>query len=108
MIGSIVLGLCIIGLAVSGTVVIYSNIALVKNEVTYRNRIIILEAIQRYHAHLFKEGLFEQADLMVTHMDMECYDDTLKRFWDWGYTRILPPEKFELIKPYIEHKEKRQ
>lgn len=108
MITSIVPVLCIIGLVASGTAVIYRNIALAKNEVTYRNRIIILEAIQRYHAHLFKEGLFGQADLMVTHMDMEYYGDTLKRFWDWGYTRILPPEKFELIKPYIEHKEKRQ
>ena len=32
----------------------------------------------------------------------EPYNKTLFRFWDWGYTRIVLPEVFEKIKPYIE------
>ena len=38
--------------------------------------------------------------------DMEEYDQTFKRWWDWGYTRILPPAKYELVKPHIVEKEK--
>lgn len=29
---------------------------------------------------------------------------TFYRWWDWGYTRILPKDKFEIIKPYLEVK----
>ena len=35
---------------------------------------------------------------------MEDFDKTLFRLWDWGYKNILPKEDFELIKPYIEEK----
>lgn len=34
-------------------------------------------------------------------LNMETYVGTWSRLWDWGYTRILPEEDFELIKPYI-------
>lgn len=37
----------------------------------------------------------------VGYMDMESYLRTIIRFWDWGYTRILPPDKFEKIRPYL-------
>ena len=37
----------------------------------------------------------------VTYADMESYFKTVYRFWDWGYTRILPPDKFEKIQPYL-------
>ena len=37
----------------------------------------------------------------VTYKDMEDYIETVFRFWDWGYTRILPPDKFEKIQPYL-------
>lgn len=37
----------------------------------------------------------------VTYADMESYLRTIIRFWDWGYTRILPPDKFEKIRPYL-------
>lgn len=33
---------------------------------------------------------------------MESYDSTFRRFWDWGYTKILPPNYFKLIEPFIE------
>ena len=37
----------------------------------------------------------------ITYADMESYLKTVYRFWDWGYTRILPPDKFEKIQPYL-------
>lgn len=75
--------------------------SLIKVEVTYRNHIIISSAIHRYSIQLIKEGRYDITAFPVKYEDMEDFDDTQKRFWDWGYTRILPPEKFELIKPYI-------
>ena len=37
----------------------------------------------------------------VSLSDMQSFLKTFIRIWDWGYTDILPREKFELIKPYI-------
>lgn len=73
--------------------------AMVKNNNTYKNQMIILTAIgdyRKYMISLRKWDFFE-----VSYSDMESYNDTFKRWWDWGYSRILPPEKFEIIKPYI-------
>ena len=47
------------------------------------------------------EWQFDLDDKNVSYDDMESDNKTLLRLWDWGYTRILPPEKFELIKPFI-------
>ncbi len=73
----------------------------IKNEVTFKNDMIICNAIYAYLSHLIEEGQYDPENRPVTFEDMEDYDTTLYRIWDWGYTRILPPEKFELIKPYI-------
>lgn len=67
----------------------------VKNEITGRNRKIIMGAI---YAHNIKVGHEKRIDYDV----MEDYNRTLYRLWDWGYTRIVPPEVFEEIKTYIE------
>lgn len=81
---------------------LYCALALIKNENTYKNRMIIAHAIFRYHSALI---LSERADdISVSYDDMEPYDDTFKRWWDWSYTRLLPSEKFELVKPYIDEK----
>lgn len=71
-----------------------------KNYVTYRKRVIILNAIYLYRRELIEQDKYDEAQVNMD--DMESYDKTLWRLWDWGYKRILPPEKFEIIKPYIE------
>lgn len=76
-------------------------ICIIKNEVTCRNHLIISKAIADYHVYLIRNGMYNPNNEGVTYNDMEDYNVTLKRFWDWGYKRILPPEKFELIKPFI-------
>lgn len=68
-----------------------------KNEATFRNQVIIIEAIAR---HIAECEEFE-VEPLVYFYDMESYRETLYRWWDWGYTRILTPVKFEIIKPYI-------
>lgn len=59
------------------------------------NRLVIYYAMLCYYDN---EGIYAYE---VSPSDMETYDSTLWRLWDWGYTRILPKEKFELVKPYI-------
>ena len=80
-------------------------LALIKNENTYRNQTLICAAIALHHLDMIDAGHFGEYE--VDFSDEEPYIDTLKRWWDWGYTRILPPEKFEIIKPYIEEAKKR-
>lgn len=74
-------------------------IALLKNDITYKNHMIIANAIHEYG--MIKIHLHQWNSIAVDFDDMEPYVATYTRWWDWGYTRILPPEKFEIIKPYI-------
>lgn len=68
-----------------------------KNANTHKNQTLIAKAICVYNMLCIERN--EQA--VVYYDDMEDYDKTLWRLWDWGYTRIIPKEKFEIIKPYI-------
>ena len=67
----------------------------IKNEITGRNREIIMGAI-------FVHNIKVRHEKRIDYDVMEDYDKTLFRLWDWGYTRIVPPEVLEKIKPYIE------
>lgn len=68
-----------------------------KNENTLKNHLKIIDTIYRYHTDCIRQGI----DPSVEYGDEEDYSTTLWRLWDWGYTRILPKDKFEIIKPYI-------
>lgn len=82
------------------TLMAFCVFMIAKNGNTYRCHMLITEAIGLYHLDKIAKREFDyEAD--VDYDDEEPYDKTLWRLWDWGYTRILPPEKFEFIKPYI-------
>ena len=69
----------------------------IRGEEVHRCRVTIICAISRYklaNTHLF--GKYE-----VDYSDMRSYKAIYARFWDWGYTNILPPDKFAIIKPYL-------
>lgn len=69
----------------------------IRGEEVHRCRVTIICAISRYklaNPHLF--GRYE-----VDYADMRGYKAIYARFWDWGYTNILPPEKYAIIKPYV-------
>ena len=68
-----------------------------KNANTLKNRLKIIDAINRYHTDCIRQWISPS----VEYGDEEDYNTTLWRLWDWGYTRILPKDKFEIIKPYI-------
>lgn len=61
-------------------------------------RNIIFSAIRDYHVEL---GAMPHE---VNYVDVERFSKTFLRIWDWRYEYILPQEKYEIIKPYIERK----
>lgn len=89
-------GILVVYLIVLGVVAL---VLFIKNEVTFRNHKKIGNAIFRFQMDLIKNGCYEYP---VHYDDMEPYDETLWRLWDWGWSNILPPEKLNLILPYIE------
>lgn len=74
-------------------------ILLLKNLNTAPQRMRIVRAIGKYHVDLIDQQSLHTSQ--VEYADMESYTKTLLRIWDWGYTNILPNDKFELIKEYI-------
>lgn len=77
----------------------------IKNYITYINHKVIMDAIYNYYIDCLAKERHNYRD-DVAYVDMEPYDKTLFRLYDWGYTRILPKEKYEIIKPYIEENKK--
>lgn len=96
------IALTILALMISG--LIFAVVMLFKNEATYRNHMILVNAIFLYRMDVCEHHDYSTCDVPhyeVSWGDMARYNKTLFRLWDWGYTRILPADKFEIIKPYI-------
>ena len=73
---------------------------LLKNKVTIKNHFIIINAIGRYLDYCIDNDI----EPLVYFYDMEFYDKTLYRWCDWGYIRILPYDKYEVIEPFIDER----
>lgn len=67
----------------------------IKNLWTYHVRSKIATAIYQYQIN---NPI--QYNYYVTY-DLEYYNKTLFRLWDWGYKRIVPKEIYDRIKDYI-------
>lgn len=85
--------------------IIFLTYIWVKIDNAYKNQKIILDAIYDYLSDEYKKSQCLRTDL-VSFADMEELTTTLFRLWDWSYERILPPEKFKLVEPYINKKER--
>ena len=81
------------------TSLVFSIVMMFKADNTRKNHRKIFDAIDDYG-----EKTNDHFNCIRLIDSMESCDRTLFRFWDWGYTRILPKEDFELIKPYIKEK----
>ena len=74
-------------------------VMIIKNENTYSQHGIIIDAISNF---AYSTGDFGTA---TDYLDrIEDYQKTLYRLWDWGCTRIVPEDVFNEIKPYIRKK----
>lgn len=92
-----------IGIFVCLAAVLFCVLLLAKSENTFRQHVLITTAVRDYHLDLIVRGVYDTlTDSMVDYDDMESYDHTLWRLWDWGYKRILPRDKYIYIKPYID------
>ena len=100
MVKEIILTVCILTL-------IFCVIAIAKNINTFNCHDKIGKAIKKYKIVCIQNHDWEALHF-VEYKDMEYYMKTLCRLWDWGYTRILPKDKFEIIKPYIVRDRKTQ
>lgn len=69
----------------------------IKGMNTTEQRSVIFTAIFKYSATCIRN----RWPICVEFQDMEPYYSTLFRLWDWGYTQILPAEKYKAIEPYI-------
>lgn len=75
-----------------------------KIEITMINHMIIIYAIAEFRKdRIIAKDLKHANDVKST--DMEDFRQTVYRLTDWGYKRILPKEKYELVKPFINRKE---
>lgn len=79
--------------------VIFCVYMLFRNEYVFKNHMIIFNAIHMYRRDMIARGEF--VNFKVNYDDMESYDETLFRLFDFGYKNILPKEKYDIIKPYI-------
>lgn len=85
-------------------VALFVIVMMMKTAVTFWQQKRILDAVHRYNMNLIGEGRWNESE--VHFCDMENFDDTLWRLWDWGYKRILPAEKMAIIMPYLKGGEK--
>lgn len=82
----------------------------------YTSSMIIIEAIYQYHLQcieLLSNGTYDLTTYnieknKVKYDDMRSIEYLSWRFWDWkwGPEDILPPDKYELVKPFIKIDEK--
>lgn len=86
-----------IATAICVTVIACCIIMIFKANHTYKMHNIIDDAISFYNVRCIDNNTTS----LVDYEDAESFESTMLRLYDWGYKRILPKEKFEIIKPYI-------
>ena len=82
---------------VENILIILCIVLFAKGSITYLNDVKIIDAIYRYHINCIEKDV----DSVVEYDMMRLFPITLCILWDWGYKHILPADKFEIIKPYI-------
>lgn len=84
------------------TLLVLSTFIYIRAEIAYRNQRIIADAVYHYSLDMIDKDMFMQRE--VCFDDIESFERTMFRLWDFGYTRLLSPEKFEIIRPYIKRR----
>ena len=79
-------------------IALFGILAKIKAEITYKNHCKVIRAICGYRAICKATN----RKPVVSIEDMMDYEESAKRIFDWGCKHILPKDKFELIKPFME------
>lgn len=78
----------------------FCHLMICRSEIACRMQIKINKAIYKYRCDCIKTNKIPKVD----YDDEEAYEKTMWRLWDFGYKNILPKEKYEIIKEFIEDK----
>ena len=70
-----------------------------KNNNTYKNHMIILNAIAKYNYAAIQE---DQCDKCIKYSCIESYYKTLFNLFDWGYKNLVPCGVYKRIEPFID------
>ena len=81
-------------------ITIFNIIFLIKNEITFKNRILIIDAIHEYNSQLQPNDT-DYLEKMISYDSMESYIKTLCRIWDFGCENIVSEEDYNKIKKYL-------
>ena len=75
----------------------------IRNNVAYRNRCKIIDAIYDYGIYLIRDKYDLETPIKteLIYDKMDSYHKTMIRFWDFGCKRILPKQEFDKIKDFI-------
>lgn len=77
--------------------VVYTVLLMIRNELAYKQFIRLTDAVYAY----INECILQETQPVVQFSDFADYDDIASRVWDWSDRDILPPEKYEIIKPFL-------
>lgn len=80
---------------------IFMIIMYFKNNITYKNMVIIGNAIWLYNSEMIRSCNFDKVIDYDTAIPECLYKRALFRLFDWGYYNIVSDDIFALIKPYI-------
>lgn len=80
-----------------GGMIIFCIFILIRNGFVFKVQIRMSNAIHGYNCWLIEQHRFNE---LISYDVIEEYDATMKRFWDWTHKRLVPPDIFELIKPW--------
>ena len=80
-------------------VLLFHCIMHIKNEVTYKNNIIISRAIYFYNIDRISKG---DLDGILSYDVIKSYNKALINMFDWGYNNLVPKDIYALIEPFIE------
>lgn len=70
----------------------------VRVEIVYRNRLKILNAIEKYNIDRINHDDYEN---LISYDCLEDFEKTTRRLWDFGYKRIVSEDVFRKICGYL-------
>lgn len=86
-------------MCISIFILIVTVIVYFKNNNTYKNHMIILNAIAKYNWAAILE---DQCDKRIEYACIESYYKTLFNLFDWGYKNLVPRDVYKRIEPFID------
>ena len=76
---------------------VYVVLMMIRNEIAYKQFVRLTNAVYAY----INECIMQEIQPVVHYSDFADYDEIASDIWDWSDKGILPPDKYEIIKPFL-------